>query len=148
MTGVVRRTRARDHYSAATEEPRRAVTSAHPRRPLRARLRRPKRRARSADLWTRLWALNGPVPYQVKTTLEWPEHEARKTRPSKGAITDQLPRSPLSVNGRHRFPRSTKITDQRFEGRPGCNPSKPVDVKSRGNRLPPRNGPTGQGVET
>jgi hypothetical protein len=89
MTGVARRTHTRDHYGAATKEPRRAVTSARPRRPLRARPRRLKRRARSAELWMRLWALNGPVPYQVRTTLEWPEHEARKTRPSKGAITDQ-----------------------------------------------------------
>jgi hypothetical protein len=92
----------------------------------------PEKRARSAELWTRLWALNGPVPYQVRTTLEWPEHEALKTRPSKGAITDQWRRSPLSVNGRHRCPRSTKITDQWFEGRPGCKPSKLADVKSRG----------------
>jgi hypothetical protein len=61
-----------------TEEWRRAVTSACPRHPLHARPRRLKRRARGARLWPRLWALNGPVPYQVRTTLEWPEHEARK----------------------------------------------------------------------
>jgi hypothetical protein len=122
---------ARDHYGTATEEPRRAITSTRPRHPLRERPRHLKRRARSAELWTRLWALNGPVPYQVRTTLEWPEHEARKTRPSKGAITNQWPRSPLGVNGSHRCPRSTKITDQRFEGRPSCEPSKPADVKSR-----------------
>jgi hypothetical protein len=71
--------RACDHYGAAIEEPRRAVTSAGPHRPLRARPRRMKRRGRGTKLWTRLWALNGPVPYQVRATLEWPEHEARKT---------------------------------------------------------------------
>jgi hypothetical protein len=74
MTGATRRT-----IGAATEEPRRAVTSARPRRPLRARSQRLKRRARGARLWQRLRALNGPVPYQVRTTLEWPEREARKT---------------------------------------------------------------------
>jgi hypothetical protein len=47
-------------------------------------------------------------------------------------FTDQWPRSPFSINGRHRCPRSTKITDQRFEGRPGCEPSKIADVRSRG----------------
>jgi hypothetical protein len=78
MTGATGRTRARYHYGATTEEPRRGVTSACPRRLLRARPRCLKRRARSAELWPRLWALNGPVPYQVTTTLEWPEHEARK----------------------------------------------------------------------
>jgi hypothetical protein len=76
---VARRAHARDHYGAATEEPRRAVTSARPHRPLRARPRRLKRRNHSARLWPRLWALNVPVPYQVRTTLEWPEREARKT---------------------------------------------------------------------
>jgi hypothetical protein len=78
----------RDHYGVTTEEPRRVVTSARPRRPLRARPRRLKRPARRPRLWTRLWALNGPVPYQVRMTLERPEHKAQKTRPSKGAITD------------------------------------------------------------
>jgi hypothetical protein len=38
----------RDHCGVATEDPQRAVTSACPRRPLRARLRRLKRRAHSA----------------------------------------------------------------------------------------------------
>jgi hypothetical protein len=78
-TGVTGHTHARYHYGAATEESQRAVTSACPRRPVRARPRRLKRRARSAELWPRLWALKGPVPYQVRTTLERPEHEARKT---------------------------------------------------------------------
>jgi hypothetical protein len=48
MTEVAKHTHARDHYDAATEEPRRAVTSARPRRPLRARSRRLKRRTRRA----------------------------------------------------------------------------------------------------
>jgi hypothetical protein len=109
-----------------------AVMSARPRRPLRARPRRLKRRARSARLWMRRWALNGPVPYPVRMTLERPEHKARKPRPSKGAITDQWTRSPLSVNGCHRCPRSTRTTDQRFEGQPGYEPSEPADAKSQG----------------
>jgi hypothetical protein len=70
---------ARYHYGAATEEPWRAVTSARPRRPLRARPRRLKRRACGAGLWPRLWALNGLVPYQVRMTLERLEPQARKT---------------------------------------------------------------------
>jgi hypothetical protein len=140
--------RARNHYGTATEEPRQAVTSARPCRPLRARPWRLKRGAHSAQLWTRLWALNGPVPYQVRMTLERPEHKARKTRPSKGVITDQWSRSPLSANGCHRCPQSTKTTDQRFEGQPSCEPSKPADAKVGGNRLPPRNSSTDQGFET
>jgi hypothetical protein len=59
-TEMARRVHACDHYSAATEEPWRAVTSACPRHPLRARLRRLKRRARSARPLPRLWALKRP----------------------------------------------------------------------------------------
>jgi hypothetical protein len=66
----------------------------------------------------------------------------------EGCDYDQWSRSPLSVNGRHRCPRSTKITDHQFEGRPGCEPSKPANVKVEGNQLPPRNSPTDQGFET
>jgi hypothetical protein len=54
MTRAIGRTHARYHYDAAIEEPRRAVMSACPRRPLRARLWRLKRRAHSAELWPRL----------------------------------------------------------------------------------------------
>jgi hypothetical protein len=61
-----------------TGEPRQAVTSARPRRPLRARPRRLKRRARGVGLWPRLRALNGSVPYPVRMTLEQPEPQARK----------------------------------------------------------------------
>jgi hypothetical protein len=80
--------RVHAHARSLRRGNRRAVAGRHvrPRRPLRARPRRLKSRTRSAELWTRLRALNGPVPYQVRTTLEWPEHEARKTRPSKGVI--------------------------------------------------------------
>jgi hypothetical protein len=60
----------RNHYGATIEEPRRAVTSAYPRRPLRARPHRLKRRARSARPLPQLWALNGPVPHLVSVTLE------------------------------------------------------------------------------
>jgi hypothetical protein len=58
--------------------------SACPRRPLHAWPQRLKRRARGTELWTRLWALNGPVPYQVRMTLERPKHEARKTPTLEG----------------------------------------------------------------
>jgi hypothetical protein len=53
------------------------VMSACPLRPLRARPRRLKRRARSAWLQPQLRALNGPVPYQVRKTLERPEPPAQ-----------------------------------------------------------------------
>jgi hypothetical protein len=104
MTGVATRTHARDHYGAATEEPRRAVTSARPCRPLRAQPQYLKRRARSARLWTRPWALNGPIPYQVRMALERPEHKGSKKltlkgcdyRPvvSKPAQCERVPRVP------------------------------------------------------
>jgi hypothetical protein len=51
------------HHGVETGGPWQAVTSACPRRPLRARLQRLKRRARCAKLQPRLRALNGPVPY-------------------------------------------------------------------------------------
>jgi hypothetical protein len=70
---------ARYHYGAATEDPRRAITSACPRRPLRARPWCLKRHAHGARLWPRLHALNGPIPYPVMMTLERPEPQARKT---------------------------------------------------------------------
>jgi hypothetical protein len=79
MTEAAGRTCARYHYGATIEEPRRAVTSACPRRPLRARPQRLKRRANGTGLWPRLWALNCPIPYQVRMTLERPEPEDRKT---------------------------------------------------------------------
>jgi hypothetical protein len=125
--------RARDHYDAATEEPRRAVTSTCPRCPLRARLRHLKRRARSARLRPRLWALNGPVPYQVSVTLAWPEPRARKIRPSKGAIAGQWSRSLLSESGCHRCPRCKRITDQQLVGWFDHKPTGPADVERWGH---------------
>jgi hypothetical protein len=74
----------------------------------------------------------GPLPGKDDTRVARAQG-SKKTRPSKGAITDQWSRSPLSENGCHRCPLSTKTTDQRFKGRPGCEPSKPVDAKSRGH---------------
>jgi hypothetical protein len=71
-----------------------------PRRQLRVRLRRLKRRARGARLQPRLWEFNGPVPYQVSVTFARPQPRAQKIRPSKGAITDQLPRDLLDKSGR------------------------------------------------
>jgi hypothetical protein len=117
----------------ATEESRRAVTSAPPPRwPLRTRLRRLKRRARGARLQPQLWAFNGPVPYKVSVTLARPEPRAREIRPSKGTITDQWSRDPLDESGRHRCPRFQRITDQQLEGRPDRVPMSPTDVKKTG----------------
>jgi hypothetical protein len=76
MTEAAARLHARYHYGAVTERPRQAVTSACPRRPLRARLQRLKRRARGARLRPRLRTFNGPVPYTVMITLERPEPQA------------------------------------------------------------------------
>jgi hypothetical protein len=86
MNETARRAHTRDHYSTATKEPRRAVTSA-PRHPLRARLCRLKRRARGAQLQPRLWAFNGPVPYHVSVALARPEPGAQKIKPSRGTVT-------------------------------------------------------------
>jgi hypothetical protein len=59
-------------------------------------------------------------------------------RPSKGANTDQWPRSPFEINGRHRCPRLTETIDQQFEGWHGQGPSKPADAKDGSTRLLPR----------
>jgi hypothetical protein len=69
--------------------------------------------------------------------IKWPgplpsKGDPRMARARGSKNPDPWPRSPLSVNGHHRCPRSTKITDQRFVGRPGCEPLKPADVKSQG----------------
>jgi hypothetical protein len=72
-TAVAAEPHARHHHSAVTGGPRQAVTSACPLCPLRVRPRCLKRRARGASLQPRLRALNGPVPYQVRETLERPE---------------------------------------------------------------------------
>jgi hypothetical protein len=81
------------------------VTSAYPLRPLRARPRRLKRSACSAKLQLRLREFNGPVPYQVRKTLERPEPQAQ-TKPtlegcdyrpvaSKPVRSKQAPQVPL-----------------------------------------------------
>jgi hypothetical protein len=138
----------RDHYGAATEEPWRAVTSARPRRPLRAWPRRLKRRTRSAKLWTRLWALNGLVPYQVRTTLEWPELQARNLtlegceyRPvvSQPAQHERAPQVPSIYE---------KLLISGSRAGPTANPRNLQMSKVGGNQLPPRNGPTDHGFET
>jgi hypothetical protein len=49
--------------------------------------------------------INGSVPYQVRVTLERPEPEDRKTRPSKGAI----PTSGLEAHQRERAPQVPSI---------------------------------------
>jgi hypothetical protein len=49
-------------------------------------------------------------------------------RPSKGANTDQWPRSPFEINGRHRCPRFTETTDKRLENWHDQGPSKPADA--------------------
>jgi hypothetical protein len=119
---MARCARVRDHYDATTEGPRRPVTST-PRRPLRARLRRLKRRARRARPRPRLRSLNDQVPYRVSVTSTRPEPRARETRPSKGAITDEWPRDPLGESRRHRCPQIRRITDQQLEGRLGREPT-------------------------
>jgi hypothetical protein len=53
-------------------------------------------------------------------------------------ITDQWPRSLFEVNRCHRCPRSTKFTDQWFEGRRGREPSKHAYAKRRSTRVLPR----------
>jgi hypothetical protein len=100
--------RARAHARSLRRGNRRAAAARHvrpTRRPLRAQLRLLKRRARGARLQPRLWAFNGPVPYQVSVTLARTEPRARKIRPSKDAITDQWSRDPLGGSGRHSCPR-------------------------------------------
>jgi hypothetical protein len=59
-------------------------------------------------------------------------------RPTNGANADQWPRSPFEINGRHRCPRFTRITDQRFEGQRSQGPSKPADAKDGSTQLLPR----------
>jgi hypothetical protein len=59
-------------------------------------------------------------------------------RPSKGANTDQWPRSPFEINGRHRCPRFTETTDQRLENWHGQRPSKHADAKDGSTQLLPR----------
>jgi hypothetical protein len=103
-----------------------------PRRPLRARLHRLKRRAHGTQLRSRLWAFNGPVPYQVCATLVRPEPRARKIRPSKDTIPDQWSRDSLGESERHRCLRFQRITDQWLDGWPDRKPMSPADVKKTG----------------
>jgi hypothetical protein len=76
--------------------------------------------------------LNGPVPYQVSMTLARPEPEGQKIKPSKGTITDQWSRDPLSESGHHRCPRFQRTTDQQLVGWPDHEPTNPADVKKDG----------------
>jgi hypothetical protein len=99
-----------------------------PRRPPRAQVHRLKRRTCSVRLLPRLWSFNAPVPYRVSVTATWPEPRAQETTPSKGAITDQWSRDPLSESGCHRCPRIWRITDQQLEGRLDREPMNPADA--------------------
>jgi hypothetical protein len=103
-----------------------------PRRPLHARPRHLKRHIRRARSQPQLWAFNGLVPYRVSVTPARPKPRARKTRPSKGTITDQWSQVPLGKSGRHRCPRISRITDQQLEGRLGREPTNPADVRMMG----------------
>jgi hypothetical protein len=89
-----------------------------------------------------------PGPYQVSVTLERPEPRARKTRPSKGATTDQLSRSPLSES-RHRIGtlHSRGLLISNSWAGSTANPRVVQMQKVGGTQLPPRNGPTDQGFE-
>jgi hypothetical protein len=55
-----------------------------------------------------------------------------------GANVDLWRRSPFEINGRHRCPRFTKVTDQCLENRHGHGPSKPADAKDGVTWLLPR----------
>jgi hypothetical protein len=130
-----RNDRTRAHARSLRRGNRRVAEARHvrpSRRPLRARLRRLKRRARSARPRPRLRSLNDPVPYRVSVTATRPEPRARETRPSKGAITDQWPRDLLGESRRHRCPRIRRITDQQLEGQLGHEPTNPSDVPKMG----------------
>jgi hypothetical protein len=56
-------------------------------------------------------------------------------RPSKGANTDQWPRSPFEMNGHHGCPRFAETTDQRLEDWHNQGPSKPADAKDGSTQL-------------
>jgi hypothetical protein len=102
---------------------RRAAAGGHVRLPTP-----PTMRAVAAPEKARLQRLTTAVTAGIKWPGPLPSKEdpraarapgSDKNRPSKGAITDQWPRSLFEVKRRHRCPRSTKYTDQRFEGRRG-----------------------------
>jgi hypothetical protein len=59
-------------------------------------------------------------------------------RPSKGANTDQCPRSPFEIKGRHGCLRFIETTDQRLEDWHSQGPSKPADAKDGSTQLLPR----------
>jgi hypothetical protein len=59
-------------------------------------------------------------------------------RPSKGVNTDQWPRSPFEINGRHRCPLFTETTDQWLENWHGQGPSNTADAKDESTWLLPR----------
>jgi hypothetical protein len=117
------RTHARYHYGAATEEPRRAVTSACPRRPLCTRPRHLKRCARDAGLWPQLRALNGPVPYPVRMTLERPEPQARKILTLEECDYRLVASKPAQCERAPQVP--SKPADARRRGHLAATPQRP-----------------------
>jgi hypothetical protein len=134
MTETAARLHARYHYGAVTERPRQAVTSACPRRPLRVQPQRLKRRAHGARLRPRLRALNGPIPYTVRMTLE-----AARAPGSKNLTLEECELLTSGLEARSAGTSATgaldlkKTTDQRFEGQPSWEPPKPADAKGRGH---------------
>jgi hypothetical protein len=98
-----------------------------------------------------------PGPLPSKRDPRAARAQGSKTRPSKGAITDQWSRSPLSESGRRRYPQFKKITDQQLVGRfdrrppescrckksgaPSCHPATALLI--RGSKPNPRRVRTG-----
>jgi hypothetical protein len=123
------------HARSLRRSNRRAAAPRHvrpPRRPLRAWLRRLKRRACRTRSLPRLWPFNCPVPYRVSVTSARPKPRARKNGPSNGVIIDQWSRVPLGESGRRECPRIWRITDQQLEGRLGREPTNPANATNTG----------------
>jgi hypothetical protein len=103
------------------------------------RSRRLKRSARGARLQSRLRALNGPVPYQVRKTLEAARaHGSNKYDPRRVRISTSGLEAHLKQAGATGALDSQKTTDQRLENWHGQGPSKPADAKDGGTWLLPR----------
>jgi hypothetical protein len=138
-TAAVTQPYTRHHHGAVTGGPWQAVTSACPLRPLRAQPRRLKRRTCGARLQSRLRALNGPVPYQVRKTLEAArapgsnKYDPRRVRISTSGLEARLKQA-----GATGALDSRETTDQRLENWRGQGPSKPADAKDGSTQLLPR----------
>jgi hypothetical protein len=122
----------RDHYGAATEEPRRAVTSALPRHPLRAAAASPEKARPQRMTTSTTMDIKWPDPLPSKHDPRVARARGSKTRPSKGAITDQWTRDPLDEEQAPQMPSIQRITDQQLKGWFDQEPMSPADVKKTG----------------